>query len=371
VWDHFAQALAPARGVASDIAWSWVGSSGEGPVPVSLGLRYAAAVLKTRWTVQHSPRGWAVEDVELVDPGISLAGEVGRLIGPDPVRARDRSREARDRALPRVLALVGILGIGFVISRRVAPERRLVVWLTALVPALLFAVDGALAVRRALTEKYALAESLPAQPWRRFEEAALEFQRSGSLDASREAWMQAISAGARPAPVYFQMGLSARSRGEAARARQDFERALSEKPPAPGAGRELAMMAASEHHEDEALKLLEAYLRQTGPDPESLATLAVLDSNTGNPDGAARALEEARSLVGESWRGAELAAQVYARSGNAASAVAALRPLASEGKLDRSALRADPAYLPIAADPDWVRFLAETPSAPPVTPAEP
>jgi hypothetical protein len=370
VWDHFAQALAPARGVASEVAWSWVGSSGEAPVPVSLGLRYGAAVLKTRWTVQHSPRGWAVEDVELVDPGISVAAEVGRLVGPDPVRPRDRSREAWHRALPRLVALLGILGIGFLFSRRVPPERRLIVWLTALVPAVLFAVDGTLAVRRTLIERYALAESLPAQPWRRFEQAALEAQQTGSAAASREAWRQAISAGARPAPAYFQMGLAARSRGEPSRAREDFEKALAENPPAPGAGRELALMAAAEHRDGEALRLLEAYLRQAGPDPDSLATLAVLDANTGNPDGAARALEEARSLVGESWKGAELAAQVYARSGNAAAAVAALRPLEHEGKLDRAALRADPAFLPIAMDPAWVAFLSETPSAPPVTPAE-
>jgi hypothetical protein len=39
--------------------------------------------------------------------------------------------------------------------------------------------------------------------------------------------------------------------------------------------------------------------------------------------------------------------------------VAALRPLALAGRLDREALRSDPAYLPIATDPAWVRFLSE------------
>jgi hypothetical protein len=39
--------------------------------------------------------------------------------------------------------------------------------------------------------------------------------------------------------------------------------------------------------------------------------------------------------------------------------VAALRPLESEGKLDRAVLRADPSYLSIATDPAWVGFLAE------------
>lgn len=74
----------------------------------------------------------------------------------------------------------------------------------------------------------------------------------------------------------------------------------------------------------------------------------------------------ARSLVGESWKRAELEAQVYARSGNAAATVAALRPLEAEGKLNRPALRADPAYLAIATDQAWVSFLSET--TPPPTP---
>ncbi len=46
----------------------------------------------------------------------------------------------------------------------------------------------------------------------------------------------AIEAGAPRAPVEYQMGLSARSVGELAVARADFERALAESPPAPGGG---------------------------------------------------------------------------------------------------------------------------------------
>ena len=64
-------------------------------------------------------------------------------------------------------------------------------------------------------------------------------------------------------------------------------------------------------------------------------------------------------LAGPGSRGAELEAQVRARAGDAGGAIAALRPLAQEGRLDRSVLRADPAYLPIATDPAWVIFLNE------------
>ncbi len=70
-------------------------------------------------------------------------------------------------------------------------------------------------------------------------------------------------------------------------------------------------------------------------------------------------MEAARALVGEGWRKAELEARIYARSGNAARAVASLRQLEPDGKLDRAVLRAEPAYLPIATDPVWVAFLAE------------
>ena len=75
--------------------------------------------------------------------------------------------------------------------------------------------------------------------------------------------------------------------------------------------------------------------------------------------GSEDVLPEARRLVGGGAQGAELEAKIRARAGDAAGAVAALRPLMRQGGLDREALRSDPAYLPIATDPAWVRFLNE------------
>jgi tetratricopeptide (TPR) repeat protein len=235
----------------------------------------------------------------------------------------------------------------------------------ASVPAALCLVDGALAVRRALAEPYALVETLPAQPWRQFERRALEEQAAGRGAEAREAWTRCLEAGAPRAPVYYQMGLNARAAGDTEEAIANFERALAEKPPAPGAGRELAAFALARAEYGQARALLESYLRDTGPDPETLATLAVVETDLGNASGAAQTIERARSLVAEAWRGAELEAEIHARSGNATATVAALRPLESEGRLDRSALRADPAYLPIATDPKWVAFLSEAASAAP------
>ncbi len=158
------------------------------------------------------------------------------------------------------------------------------------------------------------------------------------------------------------MGLAARARGDLQAAVGDFERALAEKPPAPGALRELAAIRLSRGEFEAARSLLETYLREAGPDPETLATLAVVQTNLGEAAAAVRSIEQARSMVPEAWRRAELEAQIHARSRDASATVAALKPLESEGRLDRSALRADPAYLPIATDPVWVSFLSERPA---------
>jgi tetratricopeptide (TPR) repeat protein len=360
VREHFAQALAPLADASAEVAWASVADSGKGPVLVDLGLRYGSSLLKTRWTVDRTRRGSTIEDVVLVDPGISLAREVGRVLGPEPVRQHDAAQQARSRALPRLFGFCAILGIALVFTRRLPPERRRILWLTASVPALLFLVDGALAVHRALSEPYALVENLPPQPWRQPEKLALAAQKDGRSEAARSEWSKAIEAGAPAGPVYYQMGLAARARGGTSEATQDFERALAEVAPAPGAARELATMALSDGRLAEARSLLQKYLREAGPDPDSLATLAVVETGLGDTAAAVATMQLARALVGENWKKAELEARIYARSGNAAAAVAALRPLESEGKLDRAVLRAEPAYLPIATDPAWVEFLAET-----------
>jgi len=361
VREHFAQALAPLAGASSEVAWAWVADPGKDPIFVDLGLRYGSSLLKTRWTVGRTRRGSTIEDIVLVDPGISLAGEVGRLLGPEPVRRHDAAQQARSRALPRLFGFCAIVGIALAVRRRLPPGRRSILWLTASVPALLFLVDGALAVARALSEPYALVENLPPQPWRQPEKLALAAQKDGSSEAARSEWSKAIEAGAPAGPIYYQMGLAARARGGPSQAAHDFERALAEVPPAPGAARELAAMALSDGRLAESRSLLQKYLREAGPDPDSLATLAVVETSLGDTAAAVATMQLARALVGENWKKAELEARIYARSGNAAATVAALRPLESEGKLDRAVLRGEPAYMPIATDPAWVGFLAEEP----------
>ena len=358
VSDHFAQALAPPPGSTAEIAWASAEDPGDGTILADLGLRYGDSTLKTRWTMRRGPKGWTVEDVVLVDPGLSLSAEVGRLLGPEPVHNRDVNREARARAIPRLAGLATIGLVVIVSARRLSPERRRLLWIAA-VPAVLFLVDGILAVQRALSEPYALAEGPPPPAWRQHEKTALAAQAESRIEAARDEWAKALASGAPAGPVDYQMGLSARSRGAVLEAKADFERGLARTPPAPGGARELAAMALAEGRNADALDRLQWYLRATGPDPDALATLAVAEINLGRTEEAVSAIAAARALLGEDWRKSELEAQIYARAGNAAAAVAALRPLEGQGKLDRAVLRAEPAYLPIATDPAWVAFLNE------------
>jgi len=93
------------------------------------------------------------------------------------------------------------------------------------------------------------------------------------------------------------MGLAARAGGDPFAARGDFERALAENPPAPGAAKELAGISLAEGRTADARLLLERYLREAGPDPETLATLAVVQANAGEGDAAVRTIREASSAL--------------------------------------------------------------------------
>jgi hypothetical protein len=355
---QFGFTLAAPRGASPDIAWAWT-SPEPGAVQVLLGLKLGDGVLKTRWTVRRLAGGWKISDVRLVDPGISLGTSAVRALGSAPVRPRDRSEGAAAIALPRILAVLAIAAVVFIARRRLAPDKRILLVLTASAPAVLFLVDGALASKRVLSEPYVIAEETPGEPWRPAERLALQAQRLGRLAAARDQWSHAIGAGAPAAQAQYQRGLLARQQGDLAAARSDFLLALEGVEPAPGAARELALLELSGGNSAAARKYLTRYLEAAGPDPESLQLAAVVETNLGDTAAALNAVRDARRLVGDQWKSAELEAQVHARAADAAGAVEALRPLAREAVVDRAVLRADPAYLPIATEPVWVAFLNE------------
>lgn len=364
----FAAALSSGRSGPAEIAWSSARED-AGAVSVSLGIHFGDRWVKCRWSLRRAPSGgWRVEDVTLSDPGVSLAALALRSLGPNPVRPRNRHRQAREEAYPR-LAGIGAIALVVVLAyRRLAPGKRILLLLTASAPAILFLADGVLAVRRALAEPYTVSADLPKVPWERWLRLAREAEREGQLSQAAPIWQRAIAAGATPQPVAYERGLAARIRGDLEAARRDFTAALEPPDPAPGALRELALLALSEGKNSEARLLLDRYVEATGPDPDALSIEAVVDANLGFPQRGLEALRRARELVGGGTRAAELEARVRARAADAAGAVAALRELEPAGRLDRDALRADPAYLPIANDPVWVAFLKETAPAPTPTP---
>lgn len=357
---RFVETLEGRGAAAAEVAWSHARPEGE-DVSLFLGLRYPAGTLKTRWLLTASRDGWKVRDVILSDPGVSLATEAGRSLGRGGVRRRDRVREARAAAFPRLLGLAAIVAIVAFVRPRLKRSGRTVLYLTAAAPAILFAVDGTLAVRRALSETYEIPEVLPPPPWQAAEREAIRAEREGRPEDSRRAWESAISAGAAAGPADYRIGLSMKAAGRADDARTAFLRALSRSPSAPGAAKELGLLALADGNAGEARDRLRAYLDAAGPDPDALSALAVAEANLGEAGQAVESLEGARALAADRWKALGLQAQLYARSGDATRTIATLRDLEREGPLDRESLRSDPVYLPIATDPAWIAFLAERP----------
>lgn len=356
--EHFFETLEPAPGSSTGIAWSSARPEGDG-VSVLLGLRYPTGVLKTRWTLAQSGAGWTIQDIVLADPGISVADESMRSLGPNAVRRRDVARETRSILLPRLLGLAAIVVIVLLVRRRLSPSGRQILLLTAAAPAILFVVDGFLAVQRVRAEPYLLPEVLPPAPWRVAEREAVRAQRQGRVEDAKRAWERAVAAGAPPAPALFQIGLVLKSAGRTPEARAAFEGALTGPRPAPGAGKELGLLALAQGNSAEARERLGRYVATVGPDPDSLSALAVAEANLGESGSAVKSVDAARDLGADRWEGVTLQARLYAKAGDARRTVEALRSLETKEKLDRESLRSDPAYLGIATDPVWIAFLGE------------
>ncbi len=293
--------------------------------------------------------------------GSRSADEVGRQLGREPVRRRDRAREARARAWPRLAGLLALAVIVAVFRAPAAPgaAARCSGWPPPFRPRS-SSSTAALAIRRTLYRALRALRSRRRSRGGRSSRPPSKRSGSATGPAARTAWMRALEAGATAAQVYYQMGLARPGRRRPPRRAERFRARSRPRSLRPRARRRSSPRWRSrEGRGGDARALLERYIREAGPDPETLATLAVVQANAGDGEGAARTIREARALLPEGWRRAELEAQIYARAGDAAATVAALRPLQAEGRLDRGALRADPAYVPIATDPAWVAFLAE------------
>jgi tetratricopeptide (TPR) repeat protein len=256
--------------------------------------------------------------------------------------------------------LAAILLVVVLFWRRTHENRHILI-LTALAPAFIVTLEGTLAVRAAMMERWTLRETIPSEPWRASAAATLEALAAGDLEGARQKARVAVNLGADIGPLAYAIGRAENIAGDPAAATAQFQRALEASPPAPGAARELAAIDLAQGRGEAARERLTQYLATGGPDPEALTLLAVAALSARNNSQAIEAIDAARQIVGGGLRGAELEARIRARAGDAAGTVAALRPLDAAGMLDRSILRKDPAYVAIATDPVWERFLAEKP----------
>jgi tetratricopeptide (TPR) repeat protein len=353
--------LAGPNPAAGGVAWS----AALPPAPdrgqdALVGLRLDDRVLKTRWLLQRSGDRWRFRDVVLSDPGISLAQATAASFGTRPLAARRGRARILAGALPPLAALLVIAIVVALAAPRLPPSRRKILFVSAAGAALVFLVAGSLAAARGFAHPYDLLPPSAGAPSRQSEERAREAERAGRAEEARAAWERAVSEGAPAGPVAYERALAAKQRGNVASARALFESALAASPPSPGAAKELAALDASQGRLPEAEGQIARYLAAAGPDPEALTLAAVIATDLGKTADAVASIAEARRLSADGSRGAELEARIRARAGDASGAVALLRPLADAGGPDRAALRADPAYLPIATDPVWVAFLNES-----------
>jgi hypothetical protein len=360
--ERFLRELWPADAAErGGIAWMTARPEPGDTVAVWIGLDYPGnRQLKTTWRLARQRSEWRVADVLLSDPGVSLAGTFLRSLTAEPLLPADRTRASREAAIPRLALLAVIVLVVLLFWKRTRKNRRLLI-LTALAPVFIVALDGALAVRAAVRERWTLREGLPHEPWRVTTTSALEAIDAGDFAEARRRMAAAAALGADGAPLAYALGLAENAAGDAVSAVADFERALAQTPPAPGAARELAAIALSQAAADVARRRLDEYVAAAGPDPEALTLLAVAAIASGRSAEAVEAIEAARQIVGGGLRGAELEARIRARAGDAAGTVATLRPLDGAGLLDRALLRKDPAYLAIATAPEWEGFLNEVP----------
>jgi hypothetical protein len=229
-----------------------------------------------------------------------------RALGPEPVRRRERRREAERVAYPRLAALGTIALLLAIITPRIEPGKRKLLWLTAAAPAALFAIDGTLAVRRTLSEAYAVAPTASREPWRDAEQRALQAEREEHWAQARDLWARAIAAGGAAGPIHYQLGLRARERGDLVKARADFARALNAHPPRPERPKNWQRSTRRSKSSSSPNRSSRAHRpgrSRSGRAPSS----GGLENESRKKRRGVAAVQQARDLVGDgAWRGAEL-----------------------------------------------------------------
>ena len=324
-------------------------------VPVSTGY------LKTTWRMRAVGGDWLAEDVILPDLARSLRAEAIETLGRPPIAViRNRSAEARRLAVPRVIGIAGVIVVAFFFARRMRPKERLVLFVAALAPAVLFAADGYLAIARAWSEpiQLRLADGAPWQHALRLFQAAI---RAGNRPRSRAAAAEAISLGAAPEPFHLVLGSLAEAHGDTSEAAAEYRRALAPPRPAPGAWAGLARLAVAAGRDDESVASWGNYFALVPPDLNSLFWLAVAQGHRHDFAAAQETIARALALDPSAAQMYELSARLYGAAGDASGAIARLREQQNLAPIDRKAIAADGNFAPIAENEAWKKFLDEKP----------
>ena len=328
---------------------------------VSLLVPVASGYLKSDWRLRRAGPEWKVEDVVLSDLGRSLRDEAVAVLGPPPIaRPRDRRREGRRAAWPRIVGFLAAVVVAVIFARRAGRRERRIVFAAAAAPALLFLADGYLAVSRVWKEPIEL-ELSDGPAW---QYSLQQFQLAVSRrnrPRARAAAADAISRGARPQPLHLVLGRMAEEASEAAEARSAYARALAPPNPAPGGWAGLARLDSVAGRDAEAVQKWERYFAAVTPDSNSLFWLAVAQGHLHDYDIAQATIARAIEISPAEPDLYALSAKLYGAAGDAKSAIARLREEENLAALDRRELSADGNFAPLAEDGSWKAFLAEPP----------
>ena len=332
-----------------------------GQADVSLLMPSASGEMKTDWMLRPRHGQWRLEDIVLSDTGRSIRQEAIDALGPPPIaRWRRREAEAKDAAWPRAAGLIAVILVTAVFFRRLSSGQRTVLVAIAAVPAILFAVDGYLAVSRIWSEpvEIRLADTTPRNRILHSFQTAVAARDSTAAIAAAE---QAVSAGAAPQPLHLVLGRLAEDLGDLPGASREFETALAPPKPAPGAWAGLARIAFDQSDYARSVENWDRYLATTAPDPASLILKAAALARNDEAPAAQDCLDKAILIDPGRPEAYDLSSRIAARQGDEARAISRLREEEKLRQIDRAAIANDPTFSLLAQGKAWKAFLAESP----------
>ena len=336
----------------------------DGQASIAVLMPSPSGDLKADWKLRLRHGEWRLEDIVLSDTGRSIRREAIDSLGSPPIaRWRQTRAEAKQAAWPRAAGLLAVVLLTAVFLRRLRGLQRWVILSIAAVPAILFAVDGFLAVSRIWNEPVELrmADVTPLnRTLHRFQLAV----NARDLDAARRAAAEAVAGGAAAQPLHFVIGRLEEDLGHLPEAASEYQTSLAPPSPAAGAWAGLARISFEKKNYRESIGDWDRYLEQTAPDPTSLVMKAAALGRDGQGPAAQDCLAKAIEIDPSRPEAYDLSSRIAAIQGDETTAISRLREEERLRRIDRSALAEDPTYSLLAEKEAWKAFLAEKPAAP-------